>query len=67
MVGEYSPFSVVIEEKILQILTFLKCVVLSHSLYMLLQLFSSHVCEYSATVQIDFRGKLLFILRSGNV
>ena len=34
-------FMVVTEEEILQMLTFLECVVLSLSLYMLIQLFSS--------------------------
>ena len=41
MANVNSPFAVVIEEKILQILTFPECVVLSPSLYMLILVFSS--------------------------
>ena len=41
MTGVKSRFAVATEEEILQIFTFLESVVLSPSLYMLIQLFSS--------------------------
>ena len=40
--GVSSLFAVVTEEKVLQMLTFLECVVLSLNLYMLIQLCSIH-------------------------
>ena len=63
-----SRFAVVTEEEILQMRTFLECVVLSPKLYMLIQLsssisvncdfqniqlHSSHVNEYSAAIHND--------------
>ena len=69
MAGLNSRFAVVTEEKILQMFTFLECVVLSPSLFMLIQLFSlisvnsgfwnihlhaSHVSEYSVIIHLDF-------------
>ena len=68
MAGINFRSSVVTEKEILQMLTFLECVVMSPSLYMLINLFPSvsvnsgfqkiHLfmpSEYSTTIHLDFR------------